>query len=52
VDAKAALEVLLIAGEPLNEPAARYGPFVINTEAELRQAFEDYRQDRMGTINA
>jgi hypothetical protein len=51
-DAKAALEVLLIAGVPLNEPVARYGPFVMNTQAEIRQAIEDYRQGRMGAINA
>ncbi len=51
-DAKAALEVLLIAGVPLNEPVTRYGPFVMNTEAEIRQAIEDYRLGRMGTINS
>jgi quercetin 2,3-dioxygenase len=50
-DAKATLEVLLIAGVPLNEPVARYGPFVMNTEPEIRQAIEDYRQGRMGAIN-
>jgi redox-sensitive bicupin YhaK (pirin superfamily) len=50
-DAKAALEVLLIAGMPLNEPVARYGPFVMNTELEIRQAIEDYQQGRMGAIN-
>jgi hypothetical protein len=50
-DAKATLEVLLIAGVPLNEPVARYGPFVMNTQAEIRQAIEDYRLGRMGTIN-
>ena len=50
-DAKATLEVLLIAGVPLNEPIARYGPFVMNTEGEIRQAIEDYRQGRMGQIN-
>lgn len=51
-DAKATLEVLLIAGVPLNEPIARYGPFVMNTEAEIHQAFEDHRRGRMGAINS
>jgi len=51
-NAKATLEVLLIAGVPLNEPVARYGPFVMNTETEIRQAIEDYQQGRMGTINS
>jgi redox-sensitive bicupin YhaK (pirin superfamily) len=50
-DAKTTLEVLLIAGVPLNEPVERYGPFVMNTKAEIRQAFEDYQQGRMGAIN-
>jgi redox-sensitive bicupin YhaK (pirin superfamily) len=52
VAAKATLEVLLIAGVPLNEPVVRYGPFVMNTEGEIRQAIEDYQQGRMGAINA
>jgi quercetin 2,3-dioxygenase len=51
-DAKTRLEVLLIAGVPLNEPVERYGPFVMNTEAEIHQAIEDYQQGRMGTINS
>jgi quercetin 2,3-dioxygenase len=51
-DAIETLEVLLIAGVPLNEPIARYGPFVMNTEAEINQAFEDYRRGRMGVINS
>ena len=51
-DANSTLEVLLIAGVPLNEPVARYGPFVMNTEAEIRQAFQDYQLGRMGTIEA
>jgi quercetin 2,3-dioxygenase len=51
-DAKATLEVLVIAGAPLNEPIARYGPFVMNTETEIHQAFEDYRRGRMGAIKS
>jgi redox-sensitive bicupin YhaK (pirin superfamily) len=50
-NSKVALEVLLIGGVPLNEPIARYGPFVMNTEAEIHQAFADYRQGRLGAIN-
>ena len=50
-DATAPLSVLLIAGLPLGEPVARYGPFVMNTKEEIYQAFADYRSGRMGEIN-
>jgi hypothetical protein len=38
------MRVLLLAAKPLEEPLARYGPFVMNTRAEIEQAFEDYRR--------
>lgn len=50
-DAEKPLDLLLIAGVPLNEPVVRYGPFVMNTEAEILQAIEDYRKGRMGRIH-
>ena len=49
VSANEKLRVVLFAGEPLNEPVVAHGPFVMNTEEEIQQAYRDYQEGKFGT---
>jgi len=46
VHASQASQVLIVAGQPLNEPIAQYGPFVMNTGDEIQQTLRDYRDGK------
>jgi len=50
ISSESGAELLLIGGVPLHEPVARYGPFVMNTPGEIRQAMIDYQTGRFGEI--
>ena len=45
-----ALHVLVLGGQPIEEPVVRYGPFVMNTYDEIQTAFNDYRSGKLGEI--
>ena len=47
-----ALDVYVMGGQPIGEPVAWYGPFVMNSHEELARAFDDYRTGRLGTVPA
>jgi redox-sensitive bicupin YhaK (pirin superfamily) len=46
------LDILVLGGQPIREPVAWYGPFVMNTRDEIAQAVADYQAGRLGTIPA
>jgi hypothetical protein len=50
IEANEPLEMLLLAGEPINEPVVSWGPFVMNTREEIMQARQDYTAGKMGTL--
>ena len=52
VTAKSDAKLLLMDGQPLDEPVVGHGPFVMNSRAEIQQAFEDYQLGKMGEIES
>ncbi len=51
IEAASDATILLLSGTPIDEPVVGYGPFVMNTEKEIRQAIADYRSGLMGHLD-
>ena len=52
IDASSDANLIVLSGEPFDEPIVGYGPFVMNTQDEIRRAITDYQSGRMGHLGS